>query len=484
MQSGRTEIESFIVYSSTETETYRVDAILVDLANGGRSAIRDMPVSRTAGANTWQIIPEPPWDSMPEQEREFFASQLTRASAATGGFLSESGRPAQLLALPRVRYIVPEVGSPGHDKEIHDPSPPFVPPFESNWERLFDGDVAEPVTEPNVFAGVEMEVVRTVMGLGAGLRVLDVGCAAGWTGQAAKQFDPGIEWVGIDIVPAAVDEARKRLDGAHLIDIERDALPFEPGSFDVAVLSQMLEHLQDPWAAAQKVAACLKDGGFMLCSVPHAGHIAVLAQLIEGRYPYNSSGPLDISHFRTFTAETLLQLVERAGCQPAVLTKSLFRMTRHDESLMAGLLDAGREAGLDCDAYSIDGWAVGFTVLARKQHVTVSRRSSLLRRAEKRRESGDIGEAHRMLTLETTLRPENALGFMHLAGILDGQNQVDEAVAALEQCIKLHESYLPARYDLIRALHKTGRTNEAISALEEAAALNPKFFIPLQTLFS
>jgi len=484
MQSGWTEFESFIVYPSAAADTYRVDAVLVDLASGDRRVMRDVPVSRLAGANTWQIVPEPPWDGMPQHERAFFTSQLAQAYAGTVGPLSESGRPGQLLALPRVRYLVPEVGSPGRDREIRDPSPPFVPPFESSWERLFDGDVAEPVTDPNVFVGVEVDVVRTVTSLGAGLRVLDVGCAAGWTGEAAKRVDPEVEWVGIDNVPAAVDEARRRLDAAHLVDIERDTLPFEPGSFDVAVLSQLLEHLWDPWAAARKVAACLKDGGIMLCSVPHAGHVAVLAQLIEGRYPYSSSGPLDISHLRTFTAETLLQLVERAGCQPAVLTKSLFRMTRHDERLMAGLIDAAREAGLDSDGYSTDGWAVGFTILARKQHVTVARRSSLVRRAEKHSESGDCGEAQRLLTLETMLRPENALGFMRLAEILDGQGQVDEAVAALEQCVKMHESYLPARYELIRSLHKSGRMDKAVSALEDAAAFNTKFFMPLQTLFS
>ena len=94
MQSGRTEIESFIIYPSATAETYRVDAILVDLASGDRSVIRDMPVSRAAGANTWQIGSEPPWDGMPQQERDFFTSQLDRAYAATGGSLSEPGRPS------------------------------------------------------------------------------------------------------------------------------------------------------------------------------------------------------------------------------------------------------------------------------------------------------------------------------------------------------------------------------------------------------
>jgi len=484
MESGWTEIESFCVYRSAAADTYRVDATLVDLASGCRKTMRDVPVSRSAGTNTWQIISEPPWDAMPQHERVFFTSQLARAYTATVRSSSEPDRPEQILSLPRVRYLVPKVGFPGQDKEIEEASPPFVPPFESNWEHLLDGDVAEPALEQNVFGGVEVDVVRTVTGLGSGLKVFDVGCSAGWTGEAAKRVDPEIEWVGIDNVPAAVDEAQRRLDAAHLIDIERDPLPFDPGYFDVAVLSQLLEHLWNPWAAARKVAACLKDGGIMLCSVPHAGHVAVLAQLIEGRYPYSRSGPLDISHLRTFTAETLLQLVERAGCQPAVLTKSLFRMTRYDERLMAGLIDAARDAGLDCEAYSTDGWAVGFTVLARKQHVTVARRSALVRRAETLRESGDYGETQRLLTIETTLRAENALGFMRLAEVLEEQGTDDAAVAVLEQCIQLHKSYLPARYELIRALCTTGRRDQAVSALEEAIALNTKFFMPLQTLFS
>jgi len=484
MESGWTELESFCVYPSAAADTYRVDATLVDLTNGRRKTMRDVPVSRSAGTNTWQMVSEPPWDAMPQHERVFFTSQLACAYAATVRLSSEPGRPDQILSLPRVRYLVPEVGSPGHDKEIEDPSPPFVPPLESNWERLLDGDVAEPALGQNVFGGVEVDVVRTVTGLGTGLKVLDVGCSAGWTGEAAKRVDPEIEWVGIDNVPAAVDEAQRRLDAAHLVDIERGPLPLEPGYFDVAVLSQLLEHLWNPWAAARKVAACLKDGGLMLCSVPHAGHVAVLAQLIEGRYPYSRSGPLDISHLRTFTAETLLQLVERAGCQPAVLTKSLFRMTRYDESLMAGLIDAARDAGLDCEAYSTDGWAVGFTVLARKQHVTIARRSSLVRRAETLCGAGNYGEAQRLLTIETTLRPENALGFMRLAEVLEGRGTADEAVAVLEQCIRLHKSYLPARYELIRALHATGRSEQAVSGLEEAMALNTKFFVSLQTMFS
>jgi len=484
MKSGWTEFESFCVYPPAAGGSYQVDATLVDIFTGDRSVLRAVPVRRTDDVGTFEIAGGPPWDDMPPHERKVFETRLATACKDAGIAPGHLDRPVQFLTLPRVRYIVPEVGSPGHDKEVPDAGPPFVPPFEPSWERLLDGDIVEPPDADNVFGGAALEIVQTVTNLGTGLKVLDVGCAAGLTGEAAKQVDPAIEWIGIDIVPAAVELAQRRLDAAHLVDIDRDPLPYPPGWFDVVVMSQLLEHLYNPWATVRKSLTYLKDGGCLLCGVPHAGHVAILGQLIEGRYPYSRSGPLDISHVRVFTAETLLQLVEHVGCQPTVLTKSLFRMTRRDETLMAGLLDAAQRAGIDPEPFATDGWMVGCTVLARKQHVTVARRSSLVRRAEKSSATGDYTETRRLLELETSLHPQNAFAFIRLAEVLKMQGAVEDAARVLDQCIELHHRYLPAHYELIRTLHQSGRTDRSLDALEHASTLNPKFFLPLQTLFS
>jgi len=484
MNSGWIEFEAFCVYPPATGDVFRVESVMLDLSTGTRTMLHNVPMLQETSTGTLRIVSEPPWDTAPQHEREFFESRLEAACTENRVDLSARNRPEFVPALPRVRYLVPDHESPGRDKEVPDPALTFVPPFESSWERQFDGDVAEPPAVQKVVAGISTDVVQTVTTLGTGLKVLDVGCAAGLTGEAVKQVDPTIEWVGIDNVPAAAEEARRRLDAVHMIDIEREHIPYAQGYFDVAVLSQVLEHMYNPWKVLKNTVAYLRDGGILLCSVPHLGHVAVLAQLLEGRFPYSSGGPLDIGHVRSFTCETLLQLVEGAGCQPAVLTKSMFRMTRYDERLMEGLIEAGNRAGLDCSEYSTDGWTVGFTVLARKQHVTVTRRSSLVRRADRAGENGDPVEARRILELETRLRPENALAHMRLAGLLRACGDIDEGIAVLQRCARLHTSYMPARYELIRALHEAGRTEEALSAFERAATVNTNFFMPLQKLFS
>jgi 2-polyprenyl-3-methyl-5-hydroxy-6-metoxy-1,4-benzoquinol methylase len=479
------EFESFRLYpAASQRVSCRVDATLLDIASGAISSIRGLTVHKDPGDKSPRIADEPPWDAMPADERAFIETRLDAACRKAGCNIYQLDRPEMILPLPRVRHIIPEVGKPGHDKEVDHVEPPFVPPFEQSWEKLFDGELAEPSGTAIVFAGIETDVIGTVRALGEGLRVLDIGCSAGYTGEQAKRLDPTIEWIGLDIVPAAVKEAEVRLDAAHLIDIERDPIPYPEGHFDVAVCSQLLEHLYNPWAAARTTAAHLKDGGTMICSVPHAGHVAVLAQLIQGRYPLSSSGPLDITHLRTFTAETLLQLVQRAGCQPVLLTKSMFRMTRTDEKLMQGILEAAQNAGLDYGPYIADGWAVGFTVVARKQHVTVADRTSLVRRAERAQTDGQPDRARRMLDLETLIHPQNALAFIRLAGMLRAGNDHNGAAKTLARCVKLHPAYLPARYELIRTICETGDKNEAITEFERAVEIDTNFFLPLQALFA
>ncbi len=484
MQTEWMEFESFCIYPQTTDDSYQVDATLIDLSSGNRRVLRGVPVRRSGDAGTLRIVCESPWDAMPQEEREFFETRLAIVGKEAGNASLELDRPELILSLPRVRYVVPVVGPPRRDRVIADASPPFLPPFEPSWERALDGDVAEPSDVPMLTEAVNGDIVQMVTSLGNGLKVLDVGCSAGLTGAAVKWLDPEVEWVGVDNVPAAVEKAQHQLDAAYLADIERDSLPYAPGYFDVAVMSQVLEHLYNPWSAATRVVTYLREGGILLCGVPHAGHVAVLTQLLEGRYPYSSSGHLDISHVRLFTAETILQLIEHAGCQPAVLTKLLFRGTSYDEHMMTGLLDAARHAGIDSDCFATDGWTGSFTVVARKQHVTVARASSLVRRAAKLSETGGYAEAQRILTIETSVHSQNALGFVRLANVLKAQGKLDESIKVLELCVQLHECYLPARYELIRVLHEAGRANDALEALEPAMALNTKFFMPLQTLFS
>ena len=69
---------------------------------------------------------------------------------------------------------------------------------------------------------------------------------------------------GFDVTPALLDIARERVPAAALAvgDLE-DALPFEPGSFDVVTAFNSVQYAADPVAAVKSMSQLLRPGGLI-----------------------------------------------------------------------------------------------------------------------------------------------------------------------------------------------------------------------------
>ncbi|MDA1258827.1 MAG: methyltransferase domain-containing protein [Chloroflexi bacterium] len=99
-----------------------------------------------------------------------------------------------------------------------------------------------------------------------GMSLLDIGCGPGSiTAGLANAVAPG-RTVGVDSSRAAVERAVADAESAGLANIEyktADAygLPFSDGSFDVAHMHQLLQHLSDPALAVQEALRVLAPGG-------------------------------------------------------------------------------------------------------------------------------------------------------------------------------------------------------------------------------
>jgi SAM-dependent methyltransferase len=97
--------------------------------------------------------------------------------------------------------------------------------------------------------------------------VLDVGCGRGDLGAAL--VERGWRAVGIEPSEAACDVAARRgLDARHGT---LGSVPLEPESFDAAVMSHSLEHMNDPRAALECVRRALRPGGVLVVSLPNFG---------------------------------------------------------------------------------------------------------------------------------------------------------------------------------------------------------------------
>ena len=88
---------------------------------------------------------------------------------------------------------------------------------------------------------------EVVANLTRGLRTVDVGCGEGWI----EALNP--EVVGVDFSAVALERAREN-GAVNLVQASAERLPFEDGSFDLAVSLGSLEHFADSVAALRELA--------------------------------------------------------------------------------------------------------------------------------------------------------------------------------------------------------------------------------------
>jgi methionine biosynthesis protein MetW len=142
-------------------------------------------------------------------------------------------------------------------------------------------------------------------------RVLDLGCAAGALGAGLKARHD-VEVVGIEIDPDLAREAEQRLDRVIVGDV-RD-LDAGLGRFDCVVAADVLEHLDDPWAALRRAVDVVEAGGAVVVSLPNVGFFETFWQLgVRGRWPRRHEGIFDRTHLRWFTLRDARELLEQAG---------------------------------------------------------------------------------------------------------------------------------------------------------------------------
>jgi 2-polyprenyl-3-methyl-5-hydroxy-6-metoxy-1,4-benzoquinol methylase len=147
---------------------------------------------------------------------------------------------------------------------------------------------------------VILSTIRRVIGTAAGLRVLDIGCGTGFVTEALE--GAGMDAWGIDMHRTALMHARSRVRGP-LFSNNATTLPFFR-DFDLAVLFDVIEHLDDDVAAIRQAATVLKPHGYVVVTVPAGQHLwTKYDEVIGHKRRYERRGLADV--FRNAGLETV-----------------------------------------------------------------------------------------------------------------------------------------------------------------------------------
>ena len=142
--------------------------------------------------------------------------------------------------------------------------------------------------------------------------LLEVGCGQGHLLAEARRL--GYDVTGVDLSPSAADAAGRLLggDGGRVLCGRLEDLRLPPGSFDVCVLADVIEHVRDPVAFLRHVRRLLAPGGTLLIATPSLDSWS--ARLL--RQDWMEWKP---EHLTYFDRNTVQNALFKAGCRGAVV---------------------------------------------------------------------------------------------------------------------------------------------------------------------
>lgn len=162
------------------------------------------------------------------------------------------------------------------------------------------------------FSGARLDYVAALPDT-PNANILEIGCGDGSTGSATIAAGKCARYTGVEIAPSVAEIARGVLHDVITGNIETLDLPFETESLDAIIMSEVLEHLADPWAVVARLHKLLRPGGLFLASSPNVAHYRIIKALIAGRWELTDSGPMDRTHLRWFTPASYRAMFETAG---------------------------------------------------------------------------------------------------------------------------------------------------------------------------
>jgi len=155
---------------------------------------------------------------------------------------------------------------------------------------------------------------RVVRMVGKQKKVLEIGAGPGSITRHLRHAND-CRIVGLELDGEAIKKLAPFCDRVYQGDLNDHAWPKllqDEGRFDVVVAADVLEHLYDSLFVLRQMAHFMSDSGCLIVSLPHIGHSAIHACLLEEDFEYRDCGLLDKTHIRFFGIKNIQKLFEDA----------------------------------------------------------------------------------------------------------------------------------------------------------------------------
>jgi len=136
-------------------------------------------------------------------------------------------------------------------------------------------------------------------------RLLDVGCGCGFFLKTARSR--GWDIRGIDPSRKSMEHLRRMLGNVG-VEGPLETFP-EDERFDAVTMLNVLDHLEEPWKAVEKVSRLLRPGGLFLLRIPNGSFHAAALRLLLMLGPEAAAWRLTVIHRYALTPGFLERLL-------------------------------------------------------------------------------------------------------------------------------------------------------------------------------
>lgn len=167
-----------------------------------------------------------------------------------------------------------------------------------------------------------LDVLARVTSPLSGKSLLDIGCGTGeYLVSAANR---GMKVTGIDVEGSIAKHIQEKYGLRVLTGLFGDET-FPPDSFDVIVLSHVIEHLQEPIPLLRSIHRALKPGGAFVMATPNFDSLLENLKDLYGRRRYDPGKSYFLTPFTTpyhivgFNVSSARYILEKTGFKPIYL---------------------------------------------------------------------------------------------------------------------------------------------------------------------
>ena len=116
------------------------------------------------------------------------------------------------------------------------------------------GNVMQSGKPQNYYSNIRSDIVNLLKS-GSNYSILELGCGEGATGRAILEAGKASHYTGIELDETSASIARPFLSEVIVGDVSNADLSAHIDRHDVLIMSEVIEHLQEPWTNVAKIPA-------------------------------------------------------------------------------------------------------------------------------------------------------------------------------------------------------------------------------------